>query len=130
MISEEINDMRKLQLIIGSSGLIALIITRELIRILGINNASVQTKIFILFIILIIYAVKAFGEKDKIVRKFSIISSLLFFIFGILLSFLMISKEVWPQIYNKIRMPLGIVLILLFASILIPIYAAYFAKSS
>lgn len=120
--------MDKKELLIGSLGIIAVVLTRKILESVGLDNISLQTKIFIFVIMLVIYAIKSIREKERNVRKYSIISTILFLIFGVLLSIGMVIKEGFPQVDDVVRKPLGIVLFILFASILIPVYAARNAR--
>jgi hypothetical protein len=120
--------MGKKELLISSSGIIAVVLTRKILEFVGVDNIDLQTKIFLYTTILVIYAIKSIREKDKDVRKYSIISSIIFFIFGIFLFIGMVLKEGFPQVDNVVRKPLGVVLFILFASNLVPLYAAYNAR--
>jgi hypothetical protein len=117
------------EMLIGSSGVITVLLTRKLIENIGIENIELQTRIIILFGFLTIYAIKSVREKDKNVRKYSILASIIFFIFGILLTTGMILKEGFPQYHTIVRKPLGILIFISFVSILIPAYGAYVHKN-
>jgi hypothetical protein len=121
--------MYKKEMLIGSSGVITVLLTRKLIENIGIENIELQTRIIILFGFLTIYAIKSVREKDKNVRKYSILASIIFFIFGILLTTGMILKEGFPQYHTIVRKPLGILIFISFVSILIPAYGAYVHKN-
>ena len=120
--------MGKKEILVGSSGVIAVVVTRKIIQSIGIDNIELQTKIFLLFGIIVVYVIKSIREKNRNVRKYSIISSIMFFIFGIFLSAGMIIKEGFVELHYVIRGPLGIFLFIVFVSILIPAYLAYFAR--
>lgn len=120
--------MNKEEVLIASTGVIAAVVTRLIIQSIGMENISTQMQIIIMYIGVVVYSIKSVREKNIIARKYLIISSYLIGILAILLSILLILKEGFFEIYSNIRVPLGIVILAVFASIVIPVYGAYFAK--
>lgn len=120
--------MTRKDMLIGLSGIIAAVVARIVIRSIGIENISLETKLFIMYILVVVYSIKSTKEKNKIARKYLIVSSIMFVIIAALLSVFLILEEGLLQVFQIIRLQLITVIVVLFVSILIPVYAAYFEK--